>query len=97
MDTPTLFPEVLRAEVYYSGRVQGVGFRFQTRQVAREFDVAGFVRNLDDGRVHLVAEGSADQVNQFLDTLASRMHGFIRKTERANQIVVPNLKGFEIR
>ena len=44
-------------EVYYQGRVQGVGFRYAVRSLARRFAVDGFVRNLSDGRVELVAEG----------------------------------------
>ena len=46
-----------RRRVVFSGRVQGVGFRFTCQSLARGFDVAGYVRNLADGRVELVAEG----------------------------------------
>ena len=46
-----------RREVYFSGRVQGVGFRYTVRMVASRFAVTGFVKNLPDGRVQLVAEG----------------------------------------
>ena len=45
-------------EVYYSGRVQGVGFRYTVRSLASRMAVTGFVKNLPDGRVHLVVEGS---------------------------------------
>ena len=48
-----------RAHVFYSGRVQGVGFRYSTREVACGYEVTGRVRNLPDGRVELVAEGGA--------------------------------------
>ena len=43
--------------VLYSGRVQGVGFRFSSKQIARGFDVCGWVKNLPDGRVELLADG----------------------------------------
>ena len=58
-------------EVYYAGRVQGVGFRYTVRSLAARFDVTGFVRNLPDGRVHLVVEGAADEI----DALSRRNQG----------------------
>ncbi|HZT82081.1 MAG TPA: acylphosphatase [Gemmataceae bacterium] len=67
--------------VYYSGRVQGVGFRYTARQVAEGFAVGGWVRNLPDGRVELVAEGEPGPVNAFLDALARRMAGYIESAE----------------
>jgi acylphosphatase len=63
--------------VLYSGRVQGVGFRYTAQGVARGFAVAGHVRNLPDGRVELVAEGPADQVAAFLAGVAQRMADYI--------------------
>jgi acylphosphatase len=55
-----------RRDIHYSGRVQGVGFRYTVRDVANGFAVTGFVRNLDDGRVHLVAEGEVAEIDAFL-------------------------------
>lgn len=54
-----------RMQVFYSGRVQGVGFRYQTRQIAAGYDVTGVVRNLSDGRVELVAEGDDAELREF--------------------------------
>ncbi len=68
--------------VYFTGHVQGVGFRYQALQVAREFSVTGMVRNLDDGRVELVAEGVELEVQSFVDGLIDRMGKFIRETDR---------------
>jgi acylphosphatase len=67
--------------VYYSGRVQGVGFRYTAQNVAEDFEIAGFVRNLPDGRVEVLAEGSPDQVEGYLSTLAQRMSGYIERTD----------------
>ena len=53
-------------QVFYEGRVQGVGFRYTARGVAAGFDVAGYVRNLPDGRVELVASGDDEEVDGFL-------------------------------
>jgi acylphosphatase len=55
-----------RSQVIYSGRVQGVGFRYTVRQLAHGFDVVGFVRNLDDGRVEMVVEGDEEELNRFI-------------------------------
>ena len=57
--------EVHHERAYFTGRVQGVGFRYAALQVAREFEVSGFVSNLPDGRVVLEAEGVPDQVDAF--------------------------------
>lgn len=64
--------------VYFSGHVQGVGFRFTAQQVARRFDVAGHVRNLHDGRVELVAEGDPAEIDSFLAAVQDVMGPYIR-------------------
>ena len=88
---------VLHATVYFSGHVQGVGFRYSTLQVAKEFEVAGYVKNLADGRVLLEVEGAPRVVDDFLNALVERMHGYVRKTERVQQTRPPVFQGFEIR
>ena len=67
-------------EVWYSGHVQGVGFRYTVLALARRSDVTGYVRNLPDGRVHLVVEGDVHELDEFLEALAERMQGYIRDT-----------------
>lgn len=54
-----------RLHVFYSGRVQGVGFRYTVKTVALGFEVAGAVRNLADGRVELSAEGAREELEAF--------------------------------
>ena len=54
-----------RRTVYYSGRVQGVGFRYTTVAISRRFQVTGTVENLSDGRVLLVVEGEKHEVEAF--------------------------------
>ena len=83
--------------VYFAGRVQGVGFRYQTLQVAKGFDVAGFVRNLPDGRVLLEVEGEADEARAFVAAVEEQLDGFIRKRERTSGRRVPQFRGFAIR
>jgi len=62
-----------RYTVHFSGRVQGVGFRFTTTRVAREFTVAGYVQNLDDGRVRLVVEGERDELDRYVKAVQEAM------------------------
>jgi acylphosphatase len=88
---------VLHATVYFSGHVQGVGFRYATLQVAKEFEVAGFVKNLPDGRVLVEAEGRPAVVDEFVGAITERMHGHVRKCERTQQNRSPAFQGFEIR
>jgi acylphosphatase len=88
---------VYHATVFFSGRVQGVGFRYQTLQVAKEFEVAGWVMNLPDGRVQLEAEGRSQEVTDFINAVQERMEGHIRKVEQSSATRPPQLKGFTIR
>ena len=67
-----------RARVIFSGQVQGVGFRYTSRSVARGFDVTGAVRNLGDGTVELEAQGQKSEVESFLSSLQSEMSHYIR-------------------
>merc|ERR1711916_282410 len=58
-----------RATVHYSGRVQGVGFRYAVKTLATGFDATGTVRNLPDGRVELVLEGERDELEAFIEAV----------------------------
>ncbi len=89
---------MIARQVYYEGKVQGVGFRYTTRNVARGYDVSGWVLNLPDGRVHLHAQGEADEVRAFLlGMLESELNSNIRKWEEHDVAPEKGLKGFEIR
>ena len=89
--------EIHHETVYFSGHVQGVGFRYAARQVANEFEVAGYVKNLADGRVLVELEGPVAEVNAFIDGLQERMHGYVRKVERSGGLRMPQFNGFGIR
>lgn len=90
-------PEVHHETVFFTGRVQGVGFRFTTLQVAREYDVSGYVKNLADGRVQLEVEGRESEVKAFITSVEQRMHGYVRKMERTAVSRAPEFIGFTIR
>ncbi len=86
-----------RARVYYSGRVQGVGFRYTVKSVANGFEVAGAVRNLPDGRVELVAEGLKEEILAFLDAIReSGMEHFIEHEDLSWSEARNEFRGFEI-
>jgi acylphosphatase len=87
----------VRWTVFFTGHVQGVGFRFATTQVAREFAVTGQVRNLDDGRVELVAEGSRGEVAGFVDEVARQLAGYIRDRDTREELTKERqFRGFGI-
>lgn len=64
---------MIRSVVIYTGRVQGVGFRYTTANLAKRFDVAGYVQNLDDGRVRLDVQGAKDQVDGLLNAVGQSL------------------------
>ena len=68
-----------RVKVVYSGRVQGVGFRFTTRSLARRYGVVGYVRNCPDGTVELVAEAAPEVLKSFLEAVERNFKGYIRE------------------
>ncbi len=90
-------PEIHHETAYFTGRVQGVGFRYAALQAAMEFEVAGFVTNLADGRVHLEAEGTQAEVEAFIAAVHARMHGHVRKVERQSSVRAAQFSGFSIR
>jgi acylphosphatase len=89
---------MLSLEVFYEGRVQGVGFRWSVRNIAKGFDVIGWVLNLPDGRVQMQVSGEADEVRSFIEAIGqSELRAHIRKQTEStlDRPVVAN--GFEIR
>ena len=90
-------PEQRQREVYYAGNVQGVGFRYTVRCAAAGLDVTGFVRNLPDGRVHLVAEGPPDQIAALLDAVKAEMGYYIRETSETERAATGRFRSFEVR
>ncbi len=85
-------------QVFYEGRVQGVGFRYATKQVAMGFDVIGWVSNLPDGRVEMQVMGEAEELDEFLrDIRDSQMGGNIQSEEVHEVSLLEGVKGFTIR
>jgi len=70
--------ERIRWTALFSGMVQGVGFRYTAEHIARRFAVTGYVKNLSDGRVQLVAEGEPAELKRFVTAVEREMAGYIR-------------------
>ena len=83
--------------VFFTGHVQGVGFRYTVLQIAREFEVAGYVTNLADGRVQLEAEGAPAEIDAFVAAIEEKMHGYVRKTDRNRRVRPREFTGFVIK
>ena len=87
-----------RVHIFYAGRVQGVGFRMTAEEVAHRFGVVGWVKNLRDGRVELVAEADEATLQQFLETLhTGPMKNFIGRGDISWSNASETFNEFEIR
>lgn len=83
--------------VFYEGRVQGVGFRWTVKDVARGFDVTGWVKNLPDGRVELLVFGEAAEVEAFLHEIEdSPLKCHIKNATVQPESYDVTVRGFEI-
>lgn len=87
-----------RVHVFYSGRVQGVGFRMTAEEAAQALGVVGWVKNLRDGRVELIAEADPDVLEKFLETLRTGpMKNFIQQVDYSWGEASDTFDEFEIR
>ena len=72
---------MIKARVLYSGTVQGVGFRYTAQRMAAQRGVAGWVKNLPDGRVEILGEGPREAITQLLEDIDGHFKNYIRSTE----------------
>jgi acylphosphatase len=86
-----------RINVYYTGRVQGVGFRFTAEDIARSLGVLGWVKNLRDGRVEVVAESEEKVLKEFLTRLSQYFSRYIQDVDITWQEPTGEFKDFGIR
>jgi len=86
-----------RLHIYYSGSVQGVGFRYMAQSAARQLNVTGWAKNLEDGRVEVVCEGEAATLNEFLDRIKGIFGGYIRDAIIEPQSATGEFEGFDIK
>ena len=86
----------IQAHVFYSGMVQGVGFRYTVLRVASEMNLYGWVRNLKDGRVEITVEGSKDLVEKLLNKIDRHFGGYISNKQFSFQDAQGKFKDFQI-
>ena len=88
---------MIRRTVLFSGRVQGVGFRYTACAIAADHRVVGHVRNLADGRVEAVIEGEEAEVDKFVRLVSGEMSANIRDVECQDSPPTGEFGRFDIR
>jgi|TARA_Y200000002_G_C22357345_1_gene527600 acylphosphatase len=81
---------------FFTGRVQGVGFRYQVVSIAKGFELTGYVKNLQDGRVELLAEGDETEVMNFIEAVESELDVFIKSIEKETGVSLRQHSNFSI-
>ncbi|MEM9281062.1 MAG: acylphosphatase [Verrucomicrobiota bacterium] len=82
----------------FEGRVQGVGFRYSTKNLAKGFDVVGWVKNLPDGRVELQIMGDEEELDEFIQELHDSPLGpLIKEQEERAVPLLEDVRGFSIK
>jgi acylphosphatase len=89
-------PKPVARMVYYTGKVQGVGFRATAVEISGNYPVTGWVKNLADGRVQLLAEGPKESVEAFLKAIRMHWKDNIEKEEAEELKASGKYKKFEI-
>lgn len=82
--------------IIFRGNVQGVGFRYTTHRIAGRYDVTGFVRNLPDGTVEMLAQGPPDEVDRCIDDVRDSFSGYIRDAKVESIPYRPKYHDFSI-
>ena len=86
-----------RRRCLFSGRVQGVGFRYTAQHIAAQYAIRGFVRNLADGRVELVMEGDEEEMDRVVKEIGEKLDGFIRERTDDSSEATGEFGDFSIR
>jgi acylphosphatase len=88
----------VQLHVKLGGKVQGVGFRYFVRQKAAELAITGWVRNLKDGRVELLAEGARSDLERLLISAQQGPRGSqVEDVDASWEMANADLKGFEVK
>lgn len=83
--------------IFYSGNVQGVGFRFTAQELAKDLGVSGWVKNLSDGKVEILAEAKEEILNDFLSRINDRFLRYIKDTDINWSSASGEFKDFQVK
>lgn len=86
-----------RHMLHFTGRVQGVGFRYTVKNIALQYNVAGYVRNLPDGRVEVVMEGPESDTIEVVNEIRRKMNGYITRVDTNDAPATGEYQHFSIR
>ena len=86
-----------RAHIFYSGTVQGIGFRYAVERFAAGLKLTGWVRNLPDGRVEILVEGHKEDIEKLTQQVDTRFAGYIKEKKVSFAPVEGKFKDFEIK
>ena len=86
-----------RVHVFYSGNIQGIGFRYTTQDLAQKLGIKGWVKNLADGQVEIVAEGQKAILQVFLDKVGKQFQNYIKDVKLEWLKPTEEFKNFEIK
>ncbi len=86
-----------RWQIHYEGRVQGVGFRYTTHRIAARMPITGYVKNLPDGRVVVVAEGQPAELQRLVDAVAAELGRHIRRRSTSASPASGEFDRFDVR
>ena len=89
---------MIARQIIFEGRVQGVGFRYTCRELAKGFDLVGFAKNLADGTVQLVLQGDPEEIEDYVNDLVeeSALSHHIKGHMITSIDLDPALSGFQI-
>ncbi len=85
-----------RWQIFFSGQVQGVGFRHTSVRVARSLGVTGWVMNMPDGRVQVVAEATTDKLREMVNQICQSTYGEVTDWESQEQAASGEFDRFTI-
>jgi acylphosphatase len=97
MQHPATNQERHRRCCHFSGRVQGVGLRYTVKNLAMQYNILGYVKNLPDGRVELVMEGSDQEMDSLVEDVTRKMFGYIKGVDQSTANATGEFDYFAIR
>jgi len=96
IDNSKLKMSQVAKHIIFVGRVQGVGFRFTAYHIANHHQLTGFVRNVPDGTVEMLAQGHPESIDNCIQDIKASFAGYIRETRVEEIYSDPRYKDFRI-